>query len=142
MKRILRSRIFLVLICGLLFTNFGVYAGTTYSSNMIMYKTNDGEKTVESALNELYPIKTMGDATENDILSGKTAIVQGKLITGTLENTEKTYKIISTVGRNSVNAYGKIYIYDSTDKLVFSTTHNIASGTMNQEFSNTYNANF
>ena len=86
MKKLIRSRIFLVIICGIVFTSIGVYASTAYKSSEISYTPSGGTETnVENALNDIYNIKKLGNATAGDIASGKTAVVQGKLITGSLQ---------------------------------------------------------
>ena len=55
MKKVIKSRIFLILICGLVFTSVGVYAATTYKATDVVYNASDGSvMTVNEALNELY----------------------------------------------------------------------------------------
>ena len=86
MKKLIRSRIFLVIICGIVFTSIGAYAATTYKASDVVYNASGGTETnVENALNDIYNIKKLGNATAGDIASGKTAVVQGKLITGSLQ---------------------------------------------------------
>ena len=54
MKKIIQSKIFLVLICGILFTSIGVYAASYYAKD-VTYKKEDGTQiTVNDALDELY----------------------------------------------------------------------------------------
>lgn len=104
MKKLIRSRIFLVIICGIVFTSIGAYAATTYKASEISYTPSDGtEINVENALNDIYNIKKLGDATAGDIASGKTAVVQGKLITGSLQK--------NTVGNFSAAISIKAYDY-------------------------------
>lgn len=83
MKKILKNRLFVFILGGLIFTSIGVYAGM--SAKEIPYKINDKETNVEDALNELHDFYNSGDALESDIVSGKTAIVNGKKLTGTHE---------------------------------------------------------
>ena len=86
MKKLIRSRIFLVIICGIVFTSIGAYAATTYKASDVIYASSDGTSmNVNDALNDIYNIKKLGNATAGDIASGKTAVVQGKLITGSLQ---------------------------------------------------------
>ena len=86
MKKLIRSRIFLVIICGIVFTSIGVYAATAYKASDVIYASSDGTSmNVNDALNDIYNIKKLGNATAGDIASGKTAVVQGKLITGSLQ---------------------------------------------------------
>ena len=55
MKKIIKSRIFLIVICGIIFTSFGIYAATTYKASDVLYKASDGTSiNVNDALNELY----------------------------------------------------------------------------------------
>ena len=55
MKNIIKSRVFLILICGLIFTGLGVYAATTYKASDVVYNASDGTSmNVNDALNELY----------------------------------------------------------------------------------------
>ena len=86
MKKLIRSRRFLVIICGIVFTSIGAYAATTYKASDVIYASSDGTSmNVNDALNDIYNIKKLGNATAGDIASGKTAVVQGKLITGSLQ---------------------------------------------------------
>ena len=105
MKKVIKSRIFLVIICGIIFTSVGAYAAVTYKASDVLYTSSDGTSmTVNDALNDIYQIKTLGDATASDILNGKTAIVQGKLVTGNVEVPDGTYYI--NVGVNA--AYNNV----------------------------------
>ena len=55
MKKIIKSRAFLILTCGLIFTGLGVYAATTYKASDVVYNASDGTSmNVNDALNELY----------------------------------------------------------------------------------------
>ena len=55
MKKIIKSRIFLIVICGIIFTSFGIYAATTYKASDVVYNASDGTSiNVNDALNELY----------------------------------------------------------------------------------------
>lgn len=90
MKKLLKSRIFIFIISGIVFTSLGVYAANKYNANEIIYNASNGiNVTVNEALNNLYNIKqeldnikNIGDATSSDIVEGKTAVVKGKAITG------------------------------------------------------------
>lgn len=94
MKKFLTSRIFLVIISGILFTSLGVYASSFYNAKDIIYNNDNSEVVnVNEALDELYSITNLGDASATDILKGKTALVQGKLIEGLKE--DKNISIIS-----------------------------------------------
>ena len=55
MKKIIKSRIFLIVICGIIFTGLGVYAATIYKASDVVYNASDGSSmSVNDALNELY----------------------------------------------------------------------------------------
>ena len=106
MKRVIKSRLFIFIISGIIFTNLGVYATIAYYAKDVLYISNDGKSvTVNDALDNLYSmkneltnLKSLGDATEDDILEGKTAVVNGNLLTGTRKNTQSTFS-------GSFNAY-------------------------------------
>lgn len=66
-------------IVGVLGTNA---ASITPQSNNVSY-TKNGQTTVQSAVNDLYTKLAYGDAKANEIVSGKTALVGGKQVTGT-----------------------------------------------------------
>lgn len=90
MQKLLKSRIFLVIITFLITLSCTVYATTRYLASEIEYK----ETTVEGALNDLYTVhetyKNLNintDFTANDLISGKTAYnSNGELVTGNLEH--------------------------------------------------------
>ena len=55
MKKVIKSRIFLVTICGIIFTSVGAYAAVTYKASDVLYTSSDGTSmTVNDALNDLY----------------------------------------------------------------------------------------
>ena len=101
MKKILTSRIFLVVLTAIIVATGSVYATIKIQANEIEYK--DG--TVEDALNDLYTkssaykkIDVSTTASANDILIGKTAYDNlGNLITGTVS----TNCVTSYVTHNS-----------------------------------------
>jgi len=89
MKKILVG----IIIGGIVFGSLGICA-VNYLASDISYTTSDGvESNVNEAINSLYSMKTeldnlksLGDSTSSDIAVGKTAVVQGELITGTGSN--------------------------------------------------------
>ena len=84
MKKIIKSRIFLVIITMIICISGTLYAANTYKASDVIYNASDGTSmNVNDALNNIYQITKLGDATADNILKGKTAVVQGKLITGT-----------------------------------------------------------
>ena len=73
-----------------------------------------GKETLEEAIayvntisQELKYIKGLGNATTNDILPNKTALVQGQLISGTLEAIAKKVKNIALSGTYATSTYYK-----------------------------------
>ena len=58
-------------------------ASSNPPSNGVSYNKNS-QTTVEGALNDLYTKSNQGNASEGQILKGKTALVGGKKVTGTM----------------------------------------------------------
>ena len=107
MKNFIKSNVFGFML-GVILCGGIVYGVNTYQSNSIEYSPTDSSwnvNNVNEAINSLYSIKTnldatktelnstktsldnlksIGDATAAQILSGKTALVQGSTITGTM----------------------------------------------------------
>ena len=85
MKKIIDKKIIFGFIIGVLITSgISIGAISMYSANQVSYKKADNtEIDVKTALDELYIFDNSGDATADDIASGKTALVKGKLVTGT-----------------------------------------------------------
>ena len=55
MKKIIKSRIFLIIITTIIVTSISVYAATTYKATDVVYNASDGSSmNVNDALNELY----------------------------------------------------------------------------------------
>ena len=96
MKKIIKSRLFLVIITMIVCISGTLYATNKYYSNEIVYNTSDGKTmNVGEALDNLYSdynsLKKKGNATANQILNGKTAIVNGNEITGKMNNLSDTF---------------------------------------------------
>ena len=91
MKKIIKSRLFIVIITTIIVASGTLYAANKYQASEVIYNASDGTSTtVNRTLDDLYSIKEtldningLGDATNNDIVEGKTAVVKGNLITGT-----------------------------------------------------------
>ena len=91
MKKVIKSRIFLIIICGIVFISIGAYAATTYKAREVLYTSSDGTSmNVEDALNELYT-KTDNEitskqftftSTESNLFQTKNISVEGKTIIG------------------------------------------------------------
>ena len=70
MKKVIKSRIFLVIICGIIFTSGGAYAAVTYKASDVLYTSSDGTSmTVNDALNKLYEKNTNSQITDVNILT-------------------------------------------------------------------------
>jgi len=81
-------------IAGLIIAgSIGVYAVSVVSSDVTYDNTNSGSSatTVEAAIDDLYSKTNVGNATAGDIRAGKTALVNGVLVTGTGEMNETPY---------------------------------------------------
>ena len=89
----------------------GVSAANTLTSNGVLY-SNAGSSvtTVEGALNELYAnynsLLAKGNASASDILSGKTALVKGNEVTGTMRDNSSLIQTATTDGTDDkISAY-------------------------------------
>ena len=94
----------------IIFGILGVQAASVVPSNGVLYSnSNSTVTTVEGALNELYAgvehLKSIGTASASDILSGKTALIQGNEVTGTIASLAATTYTPST--SNQTIAAGK-----------------------------------
>ena len=102
MKKIFDKKTIFSFVLGIILCSGIVYAAS-YLASDVAYEPEDTSwevSNVNEALNDLYYMKTeldilksLGDATAADITSGKTALVNGKLITGTnINNNGNTFK--------------------------------------------------
>ncbi len=71
-----------VILLGMIIAIVGTNASSNPPSNGVSYSKNN-QTTVEGALNDLYNKANYGNATESQILKGRTALVGGKKVTGT-----------------------------------------------------------
>ena len=92
MKKIIKNNIFGFIIGGVLFSTVGVSATIyLYYSDQVSYNNENTTATdVKAALDNLYELTSVGDATAADIATGKTALVHGKQIMGTMINDKNT----------------------------------------------------
>ena len=96
LNKVKNNYLFVFILSGLILGNIGIYGANEYNSNSIEYNPTDSNwkvSNINEAINSLYSMKTeldnlnsLGDATASDITKGKTAVVNGKLITGTSSN--------------------------------------------------------
>ena len=60
MKKIIKNKIFLIVLLCIISCGIGVYTATTYKANEVVYNASDGTSmNVSEALNELYAEKKM-----------------------------------------------------------------------------------
>jgi len=83
MKKIINSPLFTFILGGIIFGSVGIYAAS-YVASDISYTKDGKQTTVSDALDNLYNKNSIGDAEASNILLGKTALVQGSLLTGTM----------------------------------------------------------
>lgn len=84
----MKKKITFLILFGVSMFITGVGAAIVINAKDVVYKNN---KTVEDTLNDLYSKSNYGDATADDILEGKKALVNGKQITGTYKAKTLTY---------------------------------------------------
>jgi len=99
MKKFILGTIVGIMLCGGI-----VYGLNVYESNSIKYSPTDAGwevSNVNDAINSLYSMKTeldniksVGDAVASDILEGKTALVQGELITGNATAKDRDWRLV------------------------------------------------
>ena len=130
MKKTINKDILFGIVIGIILCG-GVICGTNvYESYEVEYSSTDASwevSNVGDALNSLYSVKneldntktalnnlkSLGDATTSDIVKGKTAIVQGKLVTGSLNSNDikKTLVWTGTIDPTHTSATTNEYIY-------------------------------
>jgi len=119
MKKNIKNNLF-GFILGILLCGGIVYGVNIYESNDIEYSPTDASwevNNVNEAINslhnmvtELEKIKSLGDATADDIIKGKTAVVNGKLITGTgVETTKKVFSVMLNPDVETTTLGRKVY---------------------------------
>lgn len=97
--KFIQSRLFYFLV-GAFISESIVFAATTISADKIEYAQN---VSIKDKIDELYIKASFGNATANDITYGKTALVNGKQITGTYTNTAN--KVVIETPNKNVEAY-------------------------------------
>ena len=106
------------------------YAAYKLTANQVSFdksKSSLNSSDVQEAIDELADILSYGDAIENDILEGKTAIVNGKKITGTLvsissmKHIKSQWFVESSSLKLSTDASVLVFV---TDNAAFTAYHN------------------
>ena len=94
MKKVLKSKIFIVIICGIIFTSLGVYGASKYQVSEVLYNPSSGESmTVNEALNELYE-KANSSGCNSGICTNENVAKVGDYVKMT--PTKTTYTVNST----------------------------------------------
>jgi len=118
MKHIVASfkhnTLFGFILGGIIFGCIGIYGANVYQSNTIEYSPTDESwsvSNVNEAINSLYSMKTeldniksIGDATAAQILSGKKAVVKGSTVTGTMTNRGAVTNALNAGGSYTIPA--------------------------------------
>ena len=105
MKKNTIITLFIGITIGAIISGISVYAATV-GSNLITYSRTGSEvENVEGALNELYTKALVGDALAGEILSGKTALVGGLTVTGSMANTGAVTLTAAQKGTTTINGY-------------------------------------
>ena len=85
----------------------GVVYAASYLASDISYTRDGNLINVNEALDDLHNKINVGDATASDILEGKTALVQGQLVTGTKLDSKKVHcGSYSANGSFDITTYG------------------------------------
>ena len=119
------KKLMLGFIMGILLCSGIVYATNLYKSEDIFYEPSDASwevDNVSAAINSLHNNTIVGDATSSDILSGKTALVQGELVTGTL-TVNNGYGVLKIYTKNGMTE-GSSFSYDLDNTSIPSSTLN------------------
>lgn len=122
MKKTLLGIIIGMILCGSI-----VYAASIYNATDISYNNEKSNvKNVNDALDSLYNNVLVGDAKAEDILEGKTALVQGNLVTGTMKEPKIVHGTKSgtaSAGEEINVGYKPQYIYLKCGKSTGTNTY-------------------
>ena len=138
------------IISGILFTSAGAYAASVILSKDVSFDNskNDLESTnVQDAIDEIYEKEKYGTATASNILNGKSALVNGKKISGTMIDNGAVEEIVIPNSETQTiaipegyhNGEGKIIIRPSsavTGSDIFSGLHTHTNYTGYKDFEN------
>ena len=144
MKNKTLNNIFYFLLGAILFSFITAYATGSIGANEVLYDNSESGLTSENmqgAINELYDKANYGDAVAGNILSGKTALVQGSTVTGSMPN-KGDHQTAVSMGKDNTGVWayfpygyysqygstGNAYIYMTADQLGTTTAGNVLSG--------------
>lgn len=105
MNKIFKSRVFIIIICAIVFTSIGVIAANTISASSISY----GNGTVEDAIDDLYQKVAFPQIISADCVSAS-VVCDGDCNTNVgkqLVNFKPSYFIIHTQGTTGILYYNK-----------------------------------
>ncbi len=142
MKKILKSKIFIVIITTIMVASGTLYAANIYYANEVKYTPSDSSwnvTNVNDALNNLYSMKTeldtikgIGDATAGDIASGKTAVVKGEKVMGTkVDGTN--YKVYRFYSEATVSGDHATYKDNAWVPITYVKNYDCSDGTCFQD---------
>ena len=111
MKKVIKNKIFLIVLLCIISCGIGVYAATTYKANEVVYNASDGTSmNVNDALNELY------DAKKNIVEeSKKNPDVISSIVSSLYNGEKKTY----TIAGKSINCASFSGTSKCTDSFTF-----------------------
>lgn len=109
-RKLRNNSLFTFILGGLMFGSLGVYAVNYLAADVTYTKEGIKVNDVKEALDDIYNKINIGNATAEDISNGKTALVQGKLVTGTANNSSEYKKIVllGTYTNNNGGSYAGI----------------------------------
>ena len=120
MKKIIKNPILMFLLGAIIFGSIGPVLAYTLTASQVTYISPDASwhvSNVEDAVDQLYEKTLYGDATENDIISGKSAVVQGRRVDGTLTGftpISTSENILPGTTSNNLNGYYSLTDYNVT----------------------------
>lgn len=117
MKKIIQSKIFLVLICGILFTSIGVYAANYYDAKEVTYQNESSEiNNVNDALDDLYKKMNKDNVI---ITTGNSVLTNSKTIETSGKHNAILYYTSSNNGEDSPR-----YIYvKKNNEIIFTKSY-------------------
>lgn len=117
MKKIIKNPIISFIIGAVLFGSIGPVLAYRLTADQILYTPTNNSSQITNAqiaLDNFYQKTLYGDANETDILNGKTAVVQGKKVIGTLTgftSLSDTEEITPNSSSTNLNGYYNLSDY-------------------------------